>query len=172
MIGFVLKLFKKRIAPKYYDSINEISVFNWDKCTSGELEYTRVNISKGNEVDDLEAWDDVFDSYLKRYGQSTPHELLLDIQTELALVQCDFIESGDRFLLNKIAVLSHEIEEVLKRDKGKGLDTSQVLIIASKWMGSMLKPEDTTVQRLHDILDMIRKEYNQNKALQDANKKK
>lgn len=170
----MIKFFKKikKSVPKYHTSIDTISVFNWGECVKGNIEYTRKDLKKGTTEDDLKAWDSVFDSYIERYGISGSQMYLFDMQNELAITRCELAETGDRYLLNRINVMIADIEEVIDRNKNEGMDISSIMILVSKWIGYGMQEEDTTVKRLHDMLDLMKKEYNQNKKLTNGSKEK
>lgn len=175
MIKWLRSLFRKKTIEfndLYHTSIETISVFNWGECTTGKIEYTRKQIDKGNELDDVIAWDLVYDSYLERYGISDAQVYLFDLQTDLAMVRLDLAETGDKFLVNKINVLIEDIKEAIERNSSKGMDMGTIMIVASKWIGYKLPEKDTTIRELHDILNLMKKEYNQNKEIANGNKEK
>jgi len=39
----------------YYNSIAEFPLFRWNQCQEGRLEYTRRDLEKGTEKEDLDA---------------------------------------------------------------------------------------------------------------------
>lgn len=154
----------------YYKDISEINLYNWEKCIGGKIKYCRKDISKGSKKKDLKAWDRVYDSFINRYGINSNYRYLLDLKTELALLQCDFVITGDRFLLNKINVVIESINEVVKTSNYDSMDIDTLLVVASKWMGFGMNKTETSVSFLYDTLDNIKKEAqeltkkNKNKA--------
>lgn len=163
-----MKIFKRKNKEieinqdDYNTAIGETSVFNWNICLNGDYRYTRKNLKKGNELNDSIAWISVYDDYIKRIGLGKNYEYILEMQRDLAILQCDFIIDNDRFLLNSINTLKDLIDETIINSKKGGEDMTTTLIKLGKWAGFKLNEKETTVLELHRMIDLVVKE-SQNK---------
>lgn len=138
----------------YYNSIDDLLLYNWRHCLKGDIVYVRLDLSKGNEKDDILYWEKIYDSYLKEFGLGKDYEYYLELKLELAQKQCEFVLTGVRFLLNRIEVLEVLIHELMTRNTGGDLDT--LIIYVSKWMGQIINDKTITTKM---FLKMV-EEYN------------
>ena len=94
---------------KYYDSIDEIPLFNWWKIRDGEYKYARIDLDHGSREQDVKAFIRINDSYMAEFGLDTEMERVIELKREIAIMQCDFVTSGDNFLRNNIRRLELEL---------------------------------------------------------------
>ena len=139
----------------YFLDLNEITLFNFEKCLNGKIGYTRRNVNIGDESSDFEAWCSIYDQYLSRFGIGSKYSIFLDKLQELTILNCDLAITGNRFLLNKIRVLENEIEEFGKEDKSS---LTEQVVLVSKWMGSRVNPRETTADEFYTMIDLIKKD--------------
>lgn len=142
----------------YINSINECYVFNWRHCLSGDLKYSRKDLNVGSEEMDALAWDNIYNDYIKQIGLGKNYEYILEMQRDLAILQCDFVINSKRFLLNGINTLKADIDEAIENSKKGGEDMTTTLIKLSKWAGFKLNERETTVLEIHKMMDVIKKE--------------
>ncbi len=140
----------------YLTSIDECMVYNWRKCQEGELIYTRKDLNIGREADDVLAWELIQDSYYAKFGLGKDYLRVLEIQKDIALLQCDLVITGDTFLNNKIKRYKRELEEILDRPYKN--DLQETLIHITKWLGSPVREKETTVLELYSMLNVMKKE--------------
>lgn len=140
----------------YYDDIDELPWWNWKRCMKGQVQYTRKDIEKGTEEKDEEAWEKIYDTYLKEFGLGKDYAHYFELKTELAILQCRIVIEEDLFLQNRINVLELEIKELL--DKGEEQGDDKVLVYLSKWMGSIINEKKTTVKMVYQMLEAYKQE--------------
>lgn len=140
----------------YYGDIDEMPLYNWRKCNEGKVHYTRKNLEKGTKKRDHEQWEKTYDSYLAEFGLGQDYARYYELKIELAVIQCEFVETDDRFLLNRIKQLEHEIKELLEREPGADTDTA--IVHLSKWMGSLIDQKKVTVRMFYKMLNEQQKE--------------
>jgi len=138
---------------KYYTHIEDCTVYAWQKAINGDL--THLRIEDGSELEDVKAWDEVYNSYIVEIGLGKEYNTLLELQTELAETQLTYVIENNRMILNKINALEVEILEVLNR-KSEGGDMTSTLILISKWLGYKVDQRNTTVKELYKMLDLIK----------------
>lgn len=143
------------LEKQYFLELNEITLFNYDKCLNGKLVYCRRNTAKGTPENDFQAWSTIYDQYLSRFGIGKQYSLFLDKMEELTILNCDFVITGDRFLLNKIRILEAEIKDSSKED---GSTLTEQVVMVSKWMRSRVNPRETTADEFYTMVEMIKKE--------------
>lgn len=140
----------------YYNSIDEMLLYNWIKCTSGEIKYVRKG-EKGNVVNDKLVWEKIYDSYLKEYGLSPAYKKLLNEIKQKTLLEIDYVITKDRFKLTQIELSIVKLENMLSNN-GSGMTIQQTLIHFSKWLGSWVDAKNITVRDYFNLLKEYGKE--------------
>lgn len=141
----------------YYNSIDDMPIYNWRKCSEKEeLQYCRIDINKGTEQEDIEAWDIIYDSFLAEFGLGKDYKRILELQMQIAEAQCDFIINDDQFLRNRIKQLEIELNELLDKPVVNDMDT--VIIHLEKWRGFAVDEKNTTVRKFYKLLREYQKE--------------
>ncbi len=147
----------------YFTDLSEFPLFNWIKCSDGEVIYTRTDVDpEAAEVEnDTEAWQNLYDQYIKKYGLSKLYKKLLSLMREKALMECIFVETRDRFKLTLIEVKETELKSALENN-GQGMSIDQALVHLSKWIGYRLNPKEITVVEYFNILEQYGKANQKN----------
>ncbi len=153
------------LEKSYFLDLNEITLFNYDKCLSGKLIYTRKNTAKGSEDNDFLAWSTIYDQYLSKYGVGKDYSLFLDKIEELTLLNCDLAITGDTFLLNKIRLIEAEIKEYSEKESMELVDQ---LVLVGKWNRGRVNPKETTAGEFYAMIEMIKRESSNKKVKSDG----
>jgi len=142
---------------KVYKSINDMPLYNWQKCLEGDLRYVREDLKdlKTNKED----FDVVYDDYISKRGLGKEYKQYLDIIKKRALIQCDYLITKDRFKLTLIEVEDAKLEG-LKKNTNQQSSIQQALIYLSKWLGYRLDWKQITVSEYYLILDEYSKQNN------------
>ena len=140
----------------YYEDIDELPLSNWIKCTSNELSYVRKG-KEGNEENDIEAWQKIYDSYILEYGLSDMYKKLLNAMRKKALLEVDFIITRERFKLTEIEMQIANLDAMLM-NKGSGITIEQSLIHLSKWLGSWVNVKKITTREYFNLMEEYGKE--------------
>jgi hypothetical protein len=138
----------------YYESIDDILLFNWWKVREGEIKYCRKDLSKGTRQQDEKAYEKINDSYLAEFGFDAEVTRIIEIRQRIAMLQCDFVIEDNQYYRNEIRRLEKELVEILTRDQN-GLSNDVVLIHLEKWMGFRLDEKKITARKFY----LIVKEY-------------
>jgi hypothetical protein len=124
---------------------------NWRKCNEdGEYIYTRCDIDKGTEEEDANAWRNIYDSFLLKFGIAKDYKRVLELKAEIALLQCDYVENDDTYALNMIRRLERELEELI--DRPADIDTDGIIIHLEKWRGFAIDEDKITVRKFYKLL--------------------
>lgn len=147
----------------YFTDLTEFPLFNWIKCSDGEIIYTRKNVDPDAKEDlkDSEAWQHLYDQYIKKYGLSKLYKKFLSIMREKALMECTFVETRDRFKLTLIELKEAELKSALENN-GQGMSIEQALVHLSKWLGYRLNSKEITVVEYFNILEQYGKANQKN----------
>lgn len=142
---------------KYYSDIDSLPIYNWQKILKGEIEYCRIDISKGSPEEDEKYVDLIKDDYYKAFGLGKDYLRLIELQKELAENQINWIISGDEFLRNAINRLEYEIKELLERPEEEG-SMGESLINLSKWVGYRIDVKQVSVREFYNMVNLFKKE--------------
>ncbi len=138
---------------KYWESINELPMFNWVKCGDGDLKYVTIELIDDPEQNQIQ-YDKLYDQYLERFGLSDEFERYLEMIKKRALLQCEYVENKKRFKLTEIEIIDAKINR-LDLNFGDGQSIEQTCIHLSKWLGYKINVKETTVVEYYEII----KEY-------------
>lgn len=150
----------------YYRAIDELPLYNWNKCLAGELKFIR-RAQNGSDELDVEAWELVYDEYLKEFGLSKVHEKILKCIKDKAIQELDYVITGDRFKLTLIEMEENRLKNILST-AGTGVSVDQTLIHLSKWLGQWIKPKEITVLEFFNL----QKEYERYIKMQNGKENK
>ena len=93
---------------------------------------------------DFEQWGKIYDDYIKQFGLSELYKKLLELMRKKALLELEFVTTGQRFKLTEIELTEAKLKTALSNN-GEGLTIEQSLIYLSKWLGFHLNPRKITV---------------------------
>ena len=144
---------------KYYQSIDEIPLFNWQKCLNGELKYVHLELKE--EKDNHIAFSKLHDELLQKRGINKEYKKYLDIIKKKALLQCEFLITKDDFKLTQIEIEDAKIVS-LQKSSEVGLSIDKTLIYLGKWLGYRLDWKVITVAEFYSILEEYEKQSNIN----------
>ena len=137
-----MKGLKKPTLKSYADvfTLDDITVFAFDKCQSGEFRY--INKDQQFRETDVDNWATVYDAFVAKFGQSQDFEHLMKVKSKLTRLKIEFCITSDVALLDQIAILEKEVES---RMKGEKMTYSDALILMSKFVGYRLNPREVTI---------------------------
>jgi hypothetical protein len=142
---------------KYWESIDDFPLFNWMKCNDSELQYTRKDLNFGDDAKDADAWMNLWDQYIRKYGLTKLHERMLKVMKEKAILECEYVISKDRFKLNLIEIEEQRLKDMMA-NAGEGMKIEESLVHLSKWAGYRLNPKEISVVEYFNILKQYGKE--------------
>ena len=150
----LLRGFKSK-PHEYYKGIDDMPLFNWIQCHNGNMEFTRKT-NAGTPAQDIEAWQQIYDDYIREFGLSDVQKKLFDAMKKRAVLELDFVITGDRFKLTEIEIAIAKIDAMLT-NKGSGITIDQSLIYISKWLGQWINPRNITVKEYFNLLEQYGK---------------
>jgi hypothetical protein len=117
----------------------------------GESHFIRKNVLDGNPIADQIVFDDLFDQYIRDFGLSKIHQKLLFAQKKRAMLELDFVITGNRFKLTEIDMQIERINGMLK-NAGSGMTIEQSLIHISKWMNSWINAKSISTREFFVLI--------------------
>jgi hypothetical protein len=145
------------MSEKYYQSIEEIPLFNWQKCLEGDVKY--VNLETKEDSGNQEAFNKLYDSFLQKRGVNKEYKKYLDILKKKAMLQCEFLITKDNFKLTQIEIEDAKIVS-LQKGSEEGLSIDKTLIYLGKWLGYRLDWKIISVSEFYSILEEYEKQSN------------
>lgn len=136
----------------YYDSIEDMPLYNWEKCQNGDLTFCRVNNDETSHELDCKSWEILNYEYMEVFGINRTHRRYLELQKRKTMLELELIETGNKFLNNKIRQVSDEIQNVFRSDKDKQMTYDSSLIYLSKFMGFNQDKRTITVLRYFTMI--------------------
>ena len=147
----------------YYQDIEDFPLYNWRKIQEKSLiKFVRRDINEGTTTKDRTNWEKIQDSFLAEFGLSKEYERILEIQCDIAMLECDLVIDNDPFLQNKIRQLNRELEEI--RDRGVESDMDECIHYIETWRRIEVNELTMSVRKFFKLLRTYKKENDNNKA--------
>ncbi len=150
----------------HYKSLNDLPLSNWIECLEGNLQYTRCG-AIGDDLSDFEAWCNIYDQYIAKYGLNKQYKELLEVLKKKALIQCDYVITRDKFSLTLLEIEEQNLKMMLN-NRGTGMTIEQTLVHLSKFVGYWLRAKDITTGEYFTLLD----EFNKTNKIDHGKKNK
>ncbi len=163
---------------EYFVSIDELLLFNWQKCQGGELAYLRKNMKSKfvpaqgfwnklrkkktafyNEYNDVKAWELVQSDFVERLGIPNKNKEFAQLQVKHTKAILKYLSMDDsnpkkRMLLNDIEHYQEQINAILRTKENTPDNTvERTLLKLSKFAGRTLTTRNTTVLEFHLLID-------------------
>jgi hypothetical protein len=133
---------------KYYSELNEMPLYNFEKCLEGDYRYVCKALPEKWKIDELQAFSDVYEKFVQKYQRK-------DLETKIAMykaiisLQCMYIETKDEYFITQIDIKKAQLPKVEKTES----NTQNTLTVLSKWMGFRLNPREITVDEFYSIVE-------------------
>jgi hypothetical protein len=139
-----------------YKSLEELPIYNWDKCVrSGELKYLLLDPNLKCDVDLLELFMKFHQDYLDIFGANEESERYLSLLKQ-KIHHIEQIILGVKFHKNYLKIVDFEIEAIEKK-KGDSQDLFDICAILSKFMGFQLDVKKVTVIDYYKYIKLLEK---------------
>lgn len=130
-------------------------LFNWIKCNEGKIEFTKIS-DEGTPEMDVITWEIIYNDYLKEFGLSETYKRMLNAMKKKALLELDYVITGDRFKLTEVEIEQTRLNSMLQ-NAGNGMTIEESLIYISKWLGTWLNAKNITVREYFNLLEQYGK---------------
>lgn len=136
---------------EYWESIDEMPLFNWIRCNDNKLQFTRKT-KKGSKLQDLLNWERLYNEYLKEFGLDIRYKKYLETQKKKALLQAEYIATKERFKLTEIEIENQKIRD-LEVHFAEGKKIEVIITYLGMFLGYKLDQKNTTVKEYFVILE-------------------
>lgn len=134
----------------YYKSLDEIPLYNWNKCLNGEHRFIRIDLKESN--DNEKQFVELYNLYLKTRGFNKDYIKYISIIKKKAMLQCDYLITKDAFKLTQIEIEDTKLENMQKM-QSEPVSVEKTLIYLSKWLGYRLDWKQVTASEYYLILE-------------------
>lgn len=140
------------MSEKYYLNIEDMPLYNWHKCINSDYYYVRKD-EKQIDLPECEiAFKKVYDSYMNVFGIDKKYKQQIEIIKKIALLQCDYLITKDKFKLTQIEVENAKLE-MFNTEKSNNITLQTTLIYLSKWLGYRLDWREVSVYEYYTLLE-------------------
>ena len=141
-------------------------LYNWIKCSEGDLTFTRLG-EEGNETQDFNSWCNLYDAYIRSYGLSKKYKEILKAMRKKALIELDYAIKRDRFSLTLLEIENQNLK-ILLENNGQGVSIEQSLVHLSRFVGYWIRSKEITAGEYFTLM----KEYERINKLEHGEKNK
>lgn len=157
-------LFKKKSAPKLliYTSIDDLPIWNWNKIyEKNDYSFLKIGrkdsqITKSEFSELKKAWEKIFSEYIERFGFSYDFIAIHEQKKMIALLQLEFIETGDRSKITFIELAQKELSMMTGGETK--VDFWKSKSILEKYLGFQIDVKNTSVAEFYSYYELIKEE--------------
>jgi len=140
------------MSEKYYNSIEDMPIYNWHKCMNGDYYYVRIDCKQVDLPECEKRFKKIYESYFDIFGIDKRYKEQIDIIKKIALLQCDYLIGRDEFKLTQIEVENAKLE-MFKKETSNNVTLQTTLIYLSKWLGYRLDWKEVSVYEYYTLLE-------------------
>jgi hypothetical protein len=100
-------------------------------------------------------WEKLYDQYIQTFGLSELYKKIINQMKKKALLELDYLITGDRFKLTLIEMESRKLEAMQLNLNSGGISIDQAIVHLSKWLGYWIRSKEICVIEFFNLL----KEY-------------
>jgi hypothetical protein len=136
------------------------------RCLEGDIQYTRIG-KLGTISKDQQAFCNIHDEYLTRYGLNKQYAQLLEVLKKKAELQLNYVRTKDKFSLTLLEIEEENLK-IMISNNGQGVSMEQTLVHLSKFVGYWLRAKEITAGEYYTLLD----EYKRINDIENGKKNK
>jgi hypothetical protein len=144
---------KKNWKKDYFNSIDELPIWNWWKCSeSGNLIYLRKNSNyEGEDYSAFELWEDLNNQYFEEYGIGIRLIELMKLKKKWIIKKVDYLVNNNRFALTELDIIEAQMQD--NADSGSTVKNSDTIIFLEEKLGFPLDVKKTSVKKYYDYIN-------------------
>ena len=134
----------------FWLSIEDMPISCWMKIIeTGDLKYLFKN-GKGRVSERcIEHWQNLQQQYIDEFGLDENYKKILRLEAKLISLNCDFVLTRDRHLLNLIKITEFDIKG---SKQGESMKFYQMLDLVEKYKGFAIDPDNYSVKKWYYTL--------------------
>lgn len=145
---------KKNLKNDYFNSIDELPIWNWWKVSeTGNFIYLLKENDYNNEDYSLESyknWLDLQDEYLEFFGMDSDFQKILRLKKQWIDKKSKYIIDNDRFSLTEAEIIESKIKEIT--DNNKTLNQDSTIILLEEKLGREIDPKKISVKKFYNYI--------------------
>lgn len=160
MLGIFKRSYKSELEQYLtYKSIEVMPIWNWNKIhETGDLKYLIIaesykDIADQNNEETAALWIDLYQQYIDEFGVNDNYKRYMQKKQQLNAKINEYIQSGDKFKLNKINILEIDIKGMV--DEKEPQKFGEVVAGVEKFFGFQIDPKVLTVEKYYNYLKYI-----------------
>jgi hypothetical protein len=145
---------KSLTKAKFFDSIEEISIYNWQKVVdTGDLKWIVIEDGETTEKEAVNAWHTLQDQWIVQFGNSKSWKDIITLKHEIWMLYAEYLETGnqdiemeaDLLMADYLEMKTKEIKADFYKEKAK-LDIE---------IGFRVDPKSTSVVEYFSYLNDV-----------------
>lgn len=140
---------------KYYSGIEDISLYNFMKCASGDYRYARIVFDLRSEAtkQDEAAWDVIMDTRIEKYGLQKDYMEYLKLRVKISEAQLQYLVDNSRRAQNAVRLFEVKLKD-LETKMSWGISYEKTLVILSEKMKMILNAKEITADFYFNAIDL------------------
>lgn len=139
---------------KYYQSIEDMPIYNWFKVNNGDFRFMLVKHSTKYDFDKAkEAFDKLYSEYIDTFGISESYLKVIELKKNISVLKIEMALTGDRFLKNFIRMSEIELNDINSRTNKTNVN--EVKVHLEKYLGFRLNEKETSVKEYYTYLNVM-----------------
>lgn len=110
-------------------------------------------------------WRQLYNDYQKDFGTNTDFFEYLANLKRLLIAEIDFALTQNRKLLNKIDILTEDINAYLKTLEGERIHSLKIVAIIEKYLGFSIDLNTCSVVRFYKYIELMNEEIEKNNTI-------
>ncbi len=144
---------KDHIGDEIYTSIEDLPIWNWNKIIEKQ-DLTFLYRIEGDYTDRLiPIWENIQQQHLDEFGYSDEMKSRERLMLKIIRLNCKFIETRNRVILNFIKVAQKKLE---LKDLAGNIKFGKLLMVVTKHMGFRIDPKKFTVYEWYHTLNSLK----------------
>ena len=135
---------------KYYLELNEIPLFNFEKCMEGDYSYIRKDDKDKWGKGEVMAFVELYEKYVQKYNKKDL-ESKISLYKSLIQLQCAYVETGEDYFLTQIEIKKASIPKAKEKTQS---NTTETLLILGQYAGYRLDPRTLTVDEYYTLIQL------------------
>jgi hypothetical protein len=146
------KNWKKDYSNKYYNSIENLPVWNWWKISeTGNLVYLRKDENYELEEFSLsELWEKIHNEDLSLFPISNESKRVMRMKKKWIEKQAKYLVDGDRFALTEAEIIDINIKDSI--DTSGSMSNDEIIIFLEEKLGRELNPKELSVKKYKNYI--------------------
>ena len=139
---------------KYYLELNEIPLFNFEKCMEGDYSYIRKDNKEKWGKGEVMAFVELYEKYVQKYNKKDLDNKI-SLYKSLIQLQCAYVETGEDYFLTQIEIKKASLPKAKEKTQS---NTTETLLVLSKYTGYRLDPKKVTVDEYFTLMKLYERE--------------